>query len=355
MPRPGLRFSVVLILLTTSHRPVEAQRSAAPRSRQDDTAVEAEYSSHVDRALKEYARGNWPEAKVFFTRAHALRPSARTLRGLGLTSYEMRSYVEACDYLRLALDSRERPLTDEMRKTVETALGEAMSFVARYRVVLEPPNANLEVDDRVPVLREDALWLDPGTHVLSVRAEGYKPASRTLAVHGGERAELRVVLERQQGATIATADRPAPEPAPTAASSVEITPLPSQPVAEASQAEPSHWNTQRIVGLGLGIGGVVAAAIGSTYGVLAVNEKSATNGGCTAAGCVDEESKRHNDAALARARVSTISFVTAGVLLAAGTVVYFTASSETEAPQHALRLQPELGLSNAGLSLAGRW
>src|SRR5262245_44240118 len=63
----------------------------------------AAYRSAVDDAVSEFAAGRFEEARALFKRAHQLSPNARTLRGLGMTAFELRAYVQAIRELRAAL------------------------------------------------------------------------------------------------------------------------------------------------------------------------------------------------------------------------------------------------------------
>jgi hypothetical protein len=291
----------------------------------------------VEKALAEYGRGNFPEARVFFIRAHELRPSARTLRGLGLAAYEMRDYVEASNALRQALDSQQKPLTAEMRVKVEQTLNEADAFVAQYNVVMHPESATLQVDSKPPVLRDGLLLLNPGSHLVTAEAPNFEFLSRDVIVQGGERGTLRLAL--------------VPLPA-----LVSVPAEPQPPPRSAPPADESSWNTQRTVAVGLGIGGIVAAGIGTTFGVMAANENSASDEGCMGDECNDE-GYDHRDTALKHANIATISFIVSGALLAAGVVVYLTAppSGEEEAPAAGLALTPVVASNGGGLSMIGRW
>jgi hypothetical protein len=63
----------------------------------------AGYRDLVAEATREFSAGNFAEARTLFEQAHAAKPSARTLRGLGLTAYELRRYVQAVSELEAAL------------------------------------------------------------------------------------------------------------------------------------------------------------------------------------------------------------------------------------------------------------
>jgi tetratricopeptide (TPR) repeat protein len=173
----------------------------------------ASYEDTIRHAVEEYSLGHWTEARFFFARAHALNPNARTLRGLGLTCYESRNYVEAIGFFKEALASTEQPLTDKMRADLTQLLQQSEQFVTRVIVTLEPSHAELEVDHVPRELRDGVLLLDPGEHQLSASAQGHQPVQQMINAAGGEqRVELRLP-KKAQGAP-ALVQQPAPAPAP---------------------------------------------------------------------------------------------------------------------------------------------
>jgi hypothetical protein len=109
------------------------------------------YRTLVDAALEESAAGRWEEARALFRQAHEVSPNARTLRGIGMASYELRDYAEAVRMLAGALDSTVTPLTEEQRAQVTELLGRARAFVGRYEVDL-PEGASLSVDGAAATL-----------------------------------------------------------------------------------------------------------------------------------------------------------------------------------------------------------
>ena len=49
----------------------------------------------IGDAVAEYDAGHFQEARALFRQAHEKSPTARTLRGIGMCSFELRDYVEA--------------------------------------------------------------------------------------------------------------------------------------------------------------------------------------------------------------------------------------------------------------------
>jgi hypothetical protein len=161
--------------------------ASAPAAR----AQEDDYATLIREALVEYNSGNWAEAHLLFQRAHALRPSARTLRGMGLANYERRSYVAAIRDLDASLASTESPLSAEQRATTERALARAREYVAIYTLEVPAGVAVLIVDgQRTPLAEDLRISLDPGKHVLSVKTQSGETIEREIEATAGARREL---------------------------------------------------------------------------------------------------------------------------------------------------------------------
>ncbi|HET8936902.1 MAG TPA: hypothetical protein VFN67_25840 [Polyangiales bacterium] len=202
----------------------------------------ASYEETIRHAVEEYSLGHWTEARFFFARAHALNPNARTLRGLGLTCYESRNYVEAIGYFNQALQSSEQPLTDKMRADITQLLTQAQQFVTRVIVTLDPANAELEVDHVARELPADhVVLLDPGEHELVASGAGYRPEQHTLNAEGGE---LRLDLHLQPVAAGAGLVKGQVQP---------VTPPPA--------AEPGTGNLAPYIVMGAGGAALVAGAV----------------------------------------------------------------------------------------------
>jgi hypothetical protein len=163
----------------------------------------AEFSETIKHAVAEYEGGNWGEAHALFARAHDLNPSARTWRGLGLASFELRHYLDAIKELRAALEDWRKPLNPTQRQEVDSVLARAEQYVAGYHITLEPPQAKLEIDSQPIQLQDGWLRLDPGEYVLTAHAEGYHEYRATLRPEAGTRAELPVKLVARDIAPVA--------------------------------------------------------------------------------------------------------------------------------------------------------
>ena len=185
---------VACVLLSIAVHGVNAQ--ATPPQPQPQPP---EYQTLIDRALAEYEAHNFAEARALFNQAHALYPNARTLRGLGMVSFELKTYGESIRYLEAALTAQVKPLTGELRDETLELLARAKAFVARYEIEIKPEPPSLQiVVDGIPVefAPGQGLTLSVGEHVLQVQAPRYQEEKRALSVKGGE--AVRIVIELKE-------------------------------------------------------------------------------------------------------------------------------------------------------------
>ncbi len=161
-------------------------------------AQDARYEQLVREAVAEFEAQRVEEARVLFLQAHTIAPNARTFRGIGLTSFELRDYPQAYRALSAARTETRRPLTADQRTEVDGLLERTLRFLAFYTVVLEPSSAVLVVDGSTAVMESDGrMILGIGTHTLVASAPGHREGTRTVRVVGGEEEELRLVLESE--------------------------------------------------------------------------------------------------------------------------------------------------------------
>ena len=191
---------VIRVLAITAGVCLCMSLSSAVRAESDavyhSTAVE--YEAAVKRALRAFDREDWPTARQYFQRAHELLPNAQTHKALGQVAYEVNDFAEATDQLRAALSDRNKPLTDTQRREVEGWLGQAERQVARVRIAVDPPDAELRVDGHAVALdTEGALTLAPGLHEVQATAPHFSIATRVIQAHPGLRTSVQLALSAE--------------------------------------------------------------------------------------------------------------------------------------------------------------
>lgn len=158
----------------------------------DDNAA---YLRAIRDGVAEYDAGHYEEARSLFRRAHELSPNARTYRGMGMTSFELRDYVPAVRNLAAALQDKRKPLTTEQRKETQDLLERSRQFVDVYAIKVVPPEARLIIDGRPPELEPDGtVLLGFGVHTVEAKAPKLAPAWASVEVRGGERKDLVLSL-----------------------------------------------------------------------------------------------------------------------------------------------------------------
>jgi hypothetical protein len=154
-----------------------------------------QYRALLEEAVSEYDARRYEEARALFRRAHDISPNARTMRGIGMASFELREYVEALRTLEASLADKRRPLTALQRQQVEALLERTRAFVGRYFVKLSPKETTLRIDGvSVAAESDGSLLLSFGRHLLVAEAPGAAPENREINVIGGERQELTFQL-----------------------------------------------------------------------------------------------------------------------------------------------------------------
>lgn len=229
----------------------------------DDPAADPAYRDLIAEAIREYSMRNYAEARSLFTRAYAMHPNARVMRGLGMAEFELRNYIASTDLLTRALASQDKPLTADQRAQTIELLQRAQGFIGRFSMELNPAQAMVQVDGApVDAAAGNALLMQVGDHTLEVSAAGYRPTRRIVKVTGGEVATIRVQLE-----PVSLKVEPTPPPAspgPTTVTASNTPPASSTApaaVADDSSVWESPWLWAGAGAVVLGVGAVLVVAL----------------------------------------------------------------------------------------------
>ena len=241
LTRPRVAFVALLITF--------AAGASAARAADEDTPV----SVLIGDAVAEYDAGHFQEARALFRQAHEKSPTARTLRGIGMCSFELRDYVEATRALTASLRDQRRPLTAEQKRHAEALLARAHTFVGRFSVHVKPADASLFVDGHPAELEPDGVLLLPfGRHQLSLRCASCAPAEKDedVDVSGGEHKEIELALAPAPAPATASGDT-----AGTGAAGGTVTQPGGERDASADRGHAHLWFTGAAVASALGAGG----------------------------------------------------------------------------------------------------
>jgi tetratricopeptide (TPR) repeat protein len=154
----------------------------------------AGYTDAVNVGLAEFEDKNFAEARAQFARAHALSPSARTLRALGMVEFELKRYAESARLLSEALSSKEKPLDADKRAHVEQLLERASGYIGKLTLDIEA-DTSVTVDGVTSNLAPgNELVLEVGDHTLEFQSPTRIAQKRAVTIRGGELSTLRVRL-----------------------------------------------------------------------------------------------------------------------------------------------------------------
>jgi hypothetical protein len=199
----------LLLALLGCAATVAAEDAADQRTPPDQAApleaAEEPYRARVREALEEYDRGHYAEALALFQEAYRLKPSARAQRGMALVQFELGAYVACLATVDAALENPRDALPEALRVQLREVRARAARFVGSLRLQVSPARAQVLVDGALVEDAQRPLPLTHGPHTVLITALGMRSEQRSVTIHGGREATLRVVLEPLVDPTLARA------------------------------------------------------------------------------------------------------------------------------------------------------
>ena len=228
------------------------------------------------------------------------------------------------------------------RQRAQQALSAALPRVGKLRIHVDgapPDQVSVTVDGvKVPSALFDAdRPTDPGVHEVKATAPGYTTVSTTVTLQDGTGAPVSLKIEPEPSA-----------PQPPAASPIGMSP--AAPTAEtaalraSSSGSPTSASSNRGFAIAAFAVGGVGVAVGSVFGILALDTKSTLDSQCSNKVC-PQSSQSDIDSLGSRATIANVGFGVGLVGLAVGVVLLAT-SHGVEA--HAAAA-PWIGVGAAGL------
>lgn len=238
-----------------------------------------------------------------------------------------------------ALPPAEQRAQQARAQVARQALASIGPRIPRLRIDLAAgwPSGAEVLDDGAPVPAADigvARRVDPGRHVIEVRAAGVPTHRSEVRVDPGSLATITVPAPVRAGAA---ANAGAPQP------------------RDAAVADPgiANGDTQRGVALVLGGVGLAGIAVGAVAGAIAMGDASTAHDDCSDDRvCATEEGKDAAERAQGAALISTVGFIGGAALLASGVVLYVIAP-RGEAPRTTVGVRGTRGGAMAAAEV--RW
>ena len=295
--------------------PAEEVGQATATTASEGTTNASEYDSLVLSALDAFHAGDWFGARTLFEQAHGIRPTARTLRTIGMCAFNQGDMIGALQNLEASLADGRKPLTVQQKGHVRALIRRADARVGRLRLVVKPSDASIRVDGKSPsTLASGEMVLDPGRHELVIEAQGHASRTQYVRVAARDRGTIEVALEPLEARPVAPADTVAAHSIAT-----RTVQTPPAPPPRAVAHNPWAW-------LALGVGAVGVLGAGITTG-LALGERHTLESRCPNNQCGPEEHGRVDDYALLRT-VALTSLAVGAVGVGVGTVWLVQGSGE---------------------------
>jgi hypothetical protein len=192
------------------------------------------------------------DALEMFQRAHALSPSPRTLGQMGLVETSLEHWMDADAHLAATLSTPEDPWVKKNRAFLDQALGVCRGHIGELAVT-GPDGTDVAVDGKhvgtLPAM--EPVRLVEGNVVVTANSNGFKDFSKTVAIAGGSKTSLAIVLDPMERRPAVALSAPTPLPAAPGAASVAV-----------DERRPSR--ARPVIGTGL----IAAGAALLTWGVV---------------------------------------------------------------------------------------
>jgi hypothetical protein len=310
---PTLAVSLALALVAVPG----AAQSTGPATGKPASVDAASARQLYKSGETKFKAQDYTGALADFQAVDALKSTSQSARYIGLCQDKLGHYAEA-------LQAYERFLADVPVKLekesdeIKNRVGEIRAMPGHVHIETTPAGATLAIDGK-PAVGVSPLDVDlpPGSHIISATAEGRGGADRTVTVVFASKQDVTVELPLAAAPPPVVAVVPVPTPPP---------PPPPLPPPEVRSKLPA------IITGGLA---VVAAGIGTAFGIVTLSDKSNFNK--TPTESIAETGQNH-------ALIADMSFGVA-ITLGVTSVVLLLTKDDADAPKAKAASLPTVRLS----------
>lgn len=304
----------------------------------------------------------WADCVEALTAAATLEDAPRTWGDLGLCEEQAGRHAAAYMHLRRAMEAAPADPNKDPWTRYQAARARVAERVALLMVTTYPPNARVVLDGR-PLGAADgrALAVEPGTHTIAARLEGYLDETETRTMRAKDTPMVHLHLRPKPAPQTPPEAEVSSSGAPGAAGSAGLSPSGPAPRVEPPELSrlfvPDLSARGLLTGLSYTTGAVALASTGAWIG-LEVDRASlrsqVTRSACSPvtpsppATCVElAERKQQRDAAGDVAIATGIAAVTLGA--AAGIAIGLEARTSRAS------VAPVVARSGGGIEIRGVW
>lgn len=148
------------------------------------------------KGITAYAKQNYAAALVFFRKSYELKPKPVVLLNIANCYRALFQYKKSIEAFRKYLRVAGRKLSWRKRKQLQAYIQEMEAKLGHVALDVQPSGAEVLLDGQLvgktPLTGD--LTMDPGTHVIIVRKDGYQTYRKDLEVLDGQHLALAVVL-----------------------------------------------------------------------------------------------------------------------------------------------------------------
>ncbi len=326
----------------------------ATRAFADDAKARAR--TLFNQGVAEFEAGEHRAALQSFETAYRLAPHPTVRVNMANCFEQLGRFVEAKFNYERFLEESGESVSEEQRADVEAALARLSAQIGTLVVRVEPVNAVLKIDGQIPKrLPSGAVQLPTGRYEVSLSADGYLEAQRTIMIEGQKEETLNVTLEPVPDSTLVAEPAPAAEPM---VQEEEPPPVDDAPDASADKPRYRTWmwvaagSTAAFV-VGMGVTGGLSLAAKKQFDdqSLASNDPSRT--------AQEREAARADGFATAqradRLALASDIFLVSSVVAGGATLLFWLTDRKAER-RAAMRAGPMvLKRGGGGLVLGGKF
>ena len=166
-----------------------------PLAAQDD--AKRKFEAGIDA----FHSGDYPAALDSFESSYAIRPMPKVLFNVAMCYKAMYRYKEALEAFKRFVETADLPIDDPLYREVLTERSELLSKVGQLEITSTPTGATVLIDGasvgQTPL--SPPRPVDPGKHAVVVEMEGFAPYRREVTVTSGATLQLEAKLETEQG------------------------------------------------------------------------------------------------------------------------------------------------------------
>jgi PEGA domain len=173
--------------------PPGAAPSAGPAIDGDTLARQRDL---FDRGNKFYDQKNYADAEFAYLGAWKLKKSFDVAGNLGNLEFDLKKWRAAAEFLSFAIRAFPAGGKPGLRDALLKSLEEAQKQVGQLHVRVNRPGAEVFVDGVSIGLAPlaDEVYVEPGTHLIEGRLEGFPPAQVTISATKGQSADVTMTL-----------------------------------------------------------------------------------------------------------------------------------------------------------------